>query len=72
MKKNADQYDIYPLVVEEGKTTTIYIKSKSSCDGTESGIEYWPKKGTGGQFNDNKQYSVKVTPREIYCPKTDP
>lgn len=70
MKKNADLYSVYPLVVPEGQTTTIRVYSKMSCDGTESGIDYWGTSRTGGPFSQKKLYSVKVTPREIHTSQT--
>lgn len=71
MKKNMDQYSIYPLVILEGQATTINIYSKMSCDGTESGIDYWGKSRVGGPFSDRKRYSIKVTPREIHTVETN-
>ncbi|MGI6561370.1 MAG: PHP domain-containing protein [Clostridia bacterium] len=70
MKKNMDSFAIYPLVVLEGQRTTVTVVSKMSCDGTESGIDYWGKQRSGGPFTTKKQYSVKVTPREIHYPET--
>lgn len=70
MKKNADLYSIFPLVVPEGKTSTIRVYSKMSCDGTQSGINYWGTSKSGGPFSDKKRYSVKVQPREIHTAKT--
>ena len=42
-EKNMDSFAIYPLVVLEGRTT-VTVVSKMSCDGTESGIDYWESK----------------------------
>lgn len=70
MKKNIDLYDIYPLVVLEGKNTKISIFSKSSCDGTESDFDYWKIERLGGPFSDSKQYIINVVSREIHKTKS--
>lgn len=70
MKKNADLYSVYPLVVPEGQITTIRVYSKMSADGTESGLDYWGTSRTGGPFSEKKHYSVIVKPREIHSVET--
>ncbi len=65
MKKNSENYSIYPLVVPAGKTSTIRIVSRNITGDDEPSINVLGRPVIGGTFKPGRKYTVEVFPREI-------